>query len=569
MSRLSKGVPCSYVPGSWFLVPCSWFLVPGSVIVDRTTGNKEQGTRNVGTSSAILTVALSVFFVLNNSLAQVPTSDVTGVSTIVRNSTANLHAEGDSLWVGSFLNLTTDGGATWQIANTDSLYGTRNTVFSLDVEGPVMWIGLGFSSREATGSSEPSAAGFLVSTDGGRSFAYRFPQLDGAEDDSETYGVSTLPALPVIVPQQSPPFDIDYDPMTGHVWMAGWASGIRVSTDEGRSWNRVVLPPDDLDYIHPDSAYNFEIEPRRGLNGWFNYLGFGVLVDEDGVVWAGTVAGVNRSTPDDVTPSGERAWRRFGFDGTPQTLTGNWVISIEEQPLPGQNTIWMATWDGSDGTGPRQRFGITVTRDGGETFEQVLVDERIFDFAFQDETVYAAGESGLFISNDGGLSWRTVRDFYDPTQPDRVVPLDVEVTAVATTDNGDLWVGATDGLFKSIDGGETWRVFRVEVPLDSDSPTDVIPDVSSFAYPNPFSPFVDRFTRIRYELDESRDVSIQIFDFGMNLVRELQESGLPAGTRESIWDGTDRDGLRVANGAYFYLVDTGREKLRGKILVVE
>ncbi|MEM8489061.1 MAG: FlgD immunoglobulin-like domain containing protein [Bacteroidota bacterium] len=501
--------------------------------------------------------------------AQVPSLEATGVPTISRNSTANLHAEGDSLWVGSFLNLTADGGNTWFVADADSLFGSRNTVFSIDVEGETIWAGLGFSSREGS-NNVASAAGFLVSEDGGATFQYRFPQLDGGENDTETYGVSTLSALPVIVPQQSPPFDVDYDPVRDEVWMAGWASGIRHSTDGGRNWNRVVLPPDSLDSIHPDTLYDFRIEPRRGLLGFFNYLGFSVLVDETGTVWAGTVAGVNRSTPDDITPSGERAWSRFGFDGTSQTLTGNWVISIEEQPLAGRrNPIWMASWDGSDGTGPRQRFGVTVTRDGGETFEQVLRDERVFDFAFKGDTVYVAGENGLFITKDGGDSWRTVRDFFDPTQPDRFVPPDVEVNSVAVTANGDLWVGTTDGLFKSSDNAETWRIFRVEVPVNTDNPTDAIPDVASFAYPNPFSPFADRLTRIRYELSDQRDVRVRIFDFGMNLVRDLHENGAGAGVRETVWDGRDKNGLRVANGPYFYVVEAGSDAFRGKILVIE
>ncbi len=517
--------------------------------------------------SILLVVAL-VSGSSRQSWAQAPALDATGVPTIARNSTSNLHAEGDSVWVGSYLNLTTDGGQTWFIADADSLFGSRNTVFSVDVEGRTIWAGIGYSSQEGS-NSVPSAAGFLVSEDGGQTFQYRFPQLDGGEDDTEQYGVSTLSALPVIVPQQSPPFDVDYDPVTGEVWMAGWASGIRNSKDGGRTWNRVVLPPDSLDYIHPDTSYSFRIEPRRGLLGFFNYLGFSVLVDESGTVWAGTVAGVNRSTPADVTPAGERAWSRFDFDGTPAGLTGNWVISIEEQLLPGQNAIWMATWDGSDGTGPRQRFGVTVTRDGGETFEQVLVDERIFDFAFRGNTVYAAGESGLFITDDGGRNWRTVTDFFDPNQPDRVVPPNVEVNSVATTPSGALWVGTTDGLFRSDDDGRTWTVFRVEVPVNPDNPSDLIPDVASFAYPNPFSPFTDRIVRIRFDRSGGDTPSIRIFDYGMNLVRQINDADGGFGVTEVIWDGTDRHGLRVANGPYFYVVEDGNKSYRGKILVIE
>ncbi len=156
---------------------------------------------------------LAVLFVLFSLVvsvrAQVPSLEAAGVPGIVRNSTANLHARGDSLWVGSFLNLTTDGGSTWLLADADSLFGSRNSVFSIDTEGDVVWVGLGYLSDATSGSSEQSAGGFLVSTDGGRTFTYRFPQLDSPDSDTETYGVSTLPALPVIVPQQSPPFDID------------------------------------------------------------------------------------------------------------------------------------------------------------------------------------------------------------------------------------------------------------------------------------------------------------------------------------------------------------------------
>jgi hypothetical protein len=36
-----------------------------------------------------------------------------------------------------------------------------------------------------------------------------------------------------------------------------------------------------------------------------------------------------------------------------------------------------------------------------------------------------------------------------------------------------------------------------------------------------------------------------------------------------VWDGTDRGGLRVPNGPYFYTVDTDARTVRGKILLVE
>lgn len=478
---------------------------------------------------------------------------------ILRNSVTNLHAEGDSLWVGPFLNLTVDGGETWQVADVDSLFGTRNSTFSIDGNGMTLWAGLGYSSAGDGSGSVQAAGGYVYSNDGGASFTYRGPHLDDADDTEVAYGENRLEALAIIVPEQSPPFDVSYDPNTGTVWIAAWASGIRRSSDEGRTWQRVVLPPDSLDYIHPDSTYRFTVAPQRGGSGHLNHMGFSVLVDETGTIWAGTPRGVNRS--DDGL-----SWHRFSADGTPSSLTGSWVISIEEQPVEGRNPIWMASWNAGE-AGESGRFGVTVTRDGGETFEQMLIGERVYDFAFAGErTIYVAGESGLFISSDDGTTWRTVRQFQDAVDPSRFVRPDVNVFSVATTTDA-VWVGTSDGLMKSSDGGLTWQIFRTNVPLHPDEPTDAIPNVDTYAYPNPFSPRSDRFVRIRFESPSGAADEIRIFDFRMSLVRTLKTEAGPAGLREITWDGMDSNGFRVANGVYFYAVDA--DDAWGKIHVLE
>jgi len=62
---------------------------------------------------------------------------------------------------------------------------------------------------------------------------------------------------------------------------------------------------------------------------------------------------------------------------------------------------------------------------------------------------------------------------------------------------------------------------------------------------------------------------VRIFDFGMQLVRELNVESAGQGEREIAWDGTDENGFRVANGVYFYIVEAGGENARGKIHVLE
>ncbi|PIQ60950.1 MAG: hypothetical protein COV99_10110 [Bacteroidetes bacterium CG12_big_fil_rev_8_21_14_0_65_60_17] len=481
---------------------------------------------------------------------------------VLNNSVANLHVRGDSVWIGPFLNLTVDDGATFHRADSDSLFGTINRLFSIDVENDVVAAGIGRADN-SNGDGVQTAAGFLISEDGGNTFRFRFPQLDNPDDTTIVFGINTLPALPIIAPQQSPPFDIDVDLASGSLWVAGWASGIRRSDDLGRSWSRVVLPPDDLDFVSPDSIHQFTVEPQLAGSGSLNHMGFSVLVDATGTVWAGTAGGLNRST------DGGHSWQRFKTDGTTSSLTGNWVISIEEQPTGSGPVVWAATWNTGDvGGGINGQFGVTYTADGGATFNQSLHGERIFDFAFAGDRVYAAGDNGLFISEDQGRTWFTISDFRDKSDPSRLVRPGSSVFSVDVTRSGSLWVGTSDGLLVSRDGGLSWTIFRTDVPVNPDVPSGRVPDVDTFAYPNPFSPSSDVFIRVKFESDRDGQADLRVFDYAMNAVRTVS-APIVAGTSELLWDGQDDRGTRVANGVYFYEVETGNDRFRGKILVIE
>ena len=509
-----------------------------------------------------------------------------GLPLGARNGSSNLHVEGGRLYSGPVLIFTDDGETFTNVDDPafEPNASGRVTIFSLDVEGDVIWTGLGFVDRDSDGEPQ-TAAGFAFSEDRGQTWIYRFPQLDAQDDDTVVYGISTLTALPVIVPQQSPPFDVDFDPVTGDVWMAGFASGVRRSSDMGATWDRIVLPPDTSDRIDPQTLYDFDFAPIRGGVQQNGFLGFSVLVDEAGTVWAGTAAGVSRSDSSDIdSATGDRAWRRFAKDGTDRSVAGNFVISIEEQPVGDptfpvgtpenpRNPVWIIGWPADD---PTEEFNLTVwvgdDANGDPIFEPKLVPgNRIFDTAFHGSSVYVAGRDGLYISDDSGSTWRTVTSFRDAL--DHLIPIDsdsgVFSVAVVSSGSGDteLWAGHGDGLMKSTDAGDTWTAFRVNVPTNPTTPTEAVPTVDSYAYPNPFTPGVDGFCRIRVDLTADGTAHLRIFDFGMQLVREL-EAPVRLGANEILWDGLTDGGTRIANGTYFYVVDVGGSESTGKILVL-
>ncbi len=74
-------------------------------------------------------------------------------------------------------------------------------------------------------------------------------------------------------------------------------------------------------------------------------------------------------------------------------------------------------------------------------------------------------------------------------------------------------------------------------------------------YPNPFflsSHAQIASTRIAFDLSETSEVTVAIYNMLGQIVRTLQNTGLPAGRQVVAWDGRDQTGARVAAGFYIY-----------------
>jgi len=502
--------------------------------------------------------------------------------TLRQNSVTSLESIGNSLWIGPGLNRIDEGSPDIYIPESaDSVFSGRGRVFSLETEPGRIIAGLGYNT-DTGDESVQTALGFYESQDNGLSWQFIPFPLDpdpesedcnassvGPPCDLEfTYGGETYVRTRITVPQQSPPFETDFRNDT--ILAAAWASGIIRSMDNGNTWERLILPPSSADELNPDETYSWtsqagdqgtveRYDPRFDTN----LLGFGLLIDSNNRVWAGTAGGINISDNALTAPADSIRWQRKTADGSVDGPLGNWVVNIREQP--GTNRIWMSNWNAS--SSPDDRFGLVSTDDGGQTFSQYLEGERINDIGFFNGNIFVATDRGLFISSDDGNTWLRIDQIKSPNQ---IISRDASYFAISST-NDKLWVGTSDGLTSTSDGGNTWSILRVDFPLDGGNIYQPdAPGVSTYAYPNPFSPDVHDIVRIKYQINSVGRSTLRVFDFGMNLVYEESSDGATQpGSYEFLWNGTDNSGRVPATGAYIYVIDTPDGRVDGKILLTD
>lgn len=73
-------------------------------------------------------------------------------------------------------------------------------------------------------------------------------------------------------------------------------------------------------------------------------------------------------------------------------------------------------------------------------------------------------------------------------------------------------------------------------------------------YPNPFNPV----TTIRYQLPEDVHVTLTVYNMLGQRVRTLVDDMQTAGYYSVQWDGTNRSGMTLSSGMYFYRIQAGR-----------
>jgi alpha-N-arabinofuranosidase len=104
------------------------------------------------------------------------------------------------------------------------------------------------------------------------------------------------------------------------------------------------------------------------------------------------------------------------------------------------------------------------------------------------------------------------------------------------------------------------------VGLSDDNSINMIKDFNLYQnYPNPFNPS----TIIKYDLAQSADIEVNIYDNLGRLIRTYKCGLQNRGTHSIVWNGENQRGDIVPSGTYFYQVNNGQSLLTKKMILLK
>ncbi|MBK9099515.1 MAG: hypothetical protein IPM14_15675 [bacterium] len=480
------------------------------------------------------------------------------------NSILDIVTIGDEVWLGTSrgVSVSFDRGINWTNFYGTSPFGDDNvSALAYNKYDGSIWAATATSVPGPGGGNVPKGTGLKFTTDGGSTWTALPQPVDHPDSSVVIFGQNVLNVLPITVAEQNLTYDIAFTPNA--VWITSFAGGTRRSTDMGQTWQRIILPTDSLNSISPSDILSERdkcISPTAGnfcSTGWLNYRAFSVVAANDSTVYVGTANGINKTTN---ASAQNPSWIKLNHQNQNQPISGNFITALGFNHY--NNSIWASSWKAED---PNEFYAISFSTNGGNNWKTSLNEERGHNFGFKNGDVIALTDNGAFRSLSQGRTWILPNNIVDKESG---VELTTSIFYSAASDDEFVWLGSNDGLARIIETSAyngDWKVYFASQPLKSNSET--------YAYPNPFSPRQEQL-KIKYSTGGAEaDVTIRIFDFGMNYIRTIIQNAPRNRDLEGapeFWDGRDDNGNYLPNGVYFYRIDINDdEPLFGKIIYMQ
>jgi hypothetical protein len=124
----------------------------------------------------------------------------------------------------------------------------------------------------------------------------------------------------------------------------------------------------------------------------------------------------------------------------------------------------------------------------------------------------------------------------------------------------------------------TYQYRLRQIDLDGTQSCDDFSNIVTLTYvedgavvllPNTPNPFNSEGTTMHFRLPESAHVRLDILDIYGNIVTTLLDESVAAGPKDILWRAEDKNGQKVASGAYIYRLKVGDEILTGNMSLVK
>ena len=341
--------------------------------------------------------------------------------------------------------------------------------------------------------------------------------------------------------------------------------------------------------IHTGDIFTLNIRAENifDMAGWQFDIAFDPAVLE----------AIDVSEGDFLKTDGNTLFQSGSIDNAAGTITGLSAIRLSTQGVSGTGTLLQVTFKAkSDGdtrlTLQNFEFGATtgdlipagphkvrITVEGQLATGDVNRDGRvsILDLILVAQQLgkRVPANSPVDLNRDGVVSILDLilaaRAIGSTTAPAAPVALNPDLIGAIGTESADpaaieAWIAQA----RLEDDGSL--AFKQGIANLENLLASLIPEETALLhnYPNPFNPE----TWIPYQLAESAEVTLTIYDINGQLVRRLAVGHQAAGmyksrSRAAYWDGRNQLGESVASGLYFYTLTTGDFTATRRMLILK